>query len=306
MPTDDIDQSKEQEAPGAAPGPAANSPCGCGGASLQPADLSAPQPRVRRRSLLIGTAVAGALGFAARFLPPLGALRAQTQAGELYAGFLLLPEGAPPVPMSANPPPAGTAPLIMEQLPGGPQPTAVLKQFSAAQDLAKAVSFPIYTLQQAPAGTRPGSAWLESVASGPIFSASVSFQSYDAQHGIWLDNVSVAAFPNSPSPYPFRLSSGQPIGNKLVAPQPLKAPPPPAPPPAPPGSPASGVPQPVYTVAAPEKVSYLPSPGILWPTGLGYLFLWIRNGVLYRLQVENSPTAQQAQSIASSLAVASA
>lgn len=239
MASEDAEQREDRATtPEPVPRPATDPPCvACPGANAEYRPAIPPQ-RVRRRSLLIGTSAAAALGFATRFLPPIGGLRAQTQVGEIYAGFLLLPEGTPP-PVTVRPPSVGAAPIIMEQLHGGPQPTTVPKQFSSAQDLAKAVPFPIFTLRQAPDRTRPGSAWLVSHVSGQAFSASVSFQSYDSQLGVWADNVSVTAMPNVSSPYPFwSTNHGPPSLTAFATPQKGNGPP------SPPGAPRRRRPRP--------------------------------------------------------------
>jgi len=319
MPTDDIEPKGQSPSPEPDPRLTDGSPClPCSGPDRTPPPTQ-EAARVSRRPFLGRAVVAGALAVAARFLPPIGRLRtlpsvplAQGQAaGELYAGFLLLPEDAH-VPATVKPPPAGTTP-IMEHLPGGPQPTGTIKQLASAQDLAKALPFPLYTLRQVPPGLRRGAAWLQQGGSGLTYMASVTYQSYNSEHGVWLDNVSISALPNFPSPYPFWSTTRGLPANAVTAPQNISVLPAPGKDGPPkridpkqfPGLPTPAGPTPSLRTIAPEKVSYLPSPGILWPTGLGYLFLWIKDGVLYRLQVENKPTAQEAQAIAGLLTIVS-
>ncbi|MDH7475772.1 MAG: hypothetical protein QHJ74_17490 [Anaerolineae bacterium] len=74
--------------------------------------------------------------------------------GEVYAGFLLLPDGAP-VPPTVKYPERGM-PTFCGVGAGrdGPEPTAVIKSFSTVTDLAREIAFPVYTLSKLTEGLR--------------------------------------------------------------------------------------------------------------------------------------------------------
>jgi hypothetical protein len=148
-----------------------------------------------RRRLLTGVGLlAGALMVPVAKLrrstaPPVSGAAAQPS-GELYAGFLLLPEDAP------VPPTVGyrgrNATPIMEELPGGPRGTAVTSAFVTAAALRAQVPFPLYTLRIVTASVRvsPNQGFLVKHTSGPIYEASVLYESL-TPHGHWSPTVTI-------------------------------------------------------------------------------------------------------------------
>jgi len=173
--------------------------------------------------------------------------------GELYAGFLLLPDGAT-VPPTVKYPERGM-PTFCGVGAGqdGLEPTAVIKSFSAVTDLAREVDFPVYTLSKLPEGLRLAGANLIQHKTGEIFAAVVDFQSHNKRSGDWETTVSIWAQPEFPRPFP--LWSSDPVE---------------------PGGPAVIL----------EKVGFLPSPGIMVVTQQGAVFHWIKNDILYTLGAE--------------------
>ena len=110
-------------------------------------------------------------------LEPSATLPQTSPLGEFYAGFLLLPDGAP-VPPTVKYPERGM-PTFCGVGAGrdGPEPTAVIQSFSTVTDLALEVAFPVYTLSTLPGGLRLAGANLIRHETGEVFAAVVDFQS---------------------------------------------------------------------------------------------------------------------------------
>ncbi|MEW6233180.1 MAG: hypothetical protein AB1566_12815 [Chloroflexota bacterium] len=191
-----------------------------------------------------------------------------TSGGEPYAGFLLLPEGAP-VPPFVHYPERGIPIMCGVGVGrGGPVPTAVTRNLNTPADLAREVHFPVYTLSLVPAGLRFTGAYLIQYMSGDIFAAWVNFASYNAATGHWEGTVSISAQPDFPRPFP--IWSSQAV-------------------------------EPGGTVVALEKVDLLPSPGLMVATRRGYVFHWIQNDVLCALMAEHSQSREEARALVASL-----
>lgn len=173
--------------------------------------------------------------------------------GELYEGFLLLPEGAS-VPSLVKYPALGTP--IFGEVPAGYKRgarIAVASAMESEQALAKACGFPIYTLKTLPSGARARKPLLTRYSSGEPFWAATSFESLDPQRQQWETTIGVCAGRVFPRPYPIR---------------------------------SAGVREPGVPASVPEKVSFLPSPGVMVPTARGFVFAWIESEVLYRATIE--------------------
>lgn len=190
--------------------------------------------------------------------------------GELYGGFLLLPDGAPVPPIVKYP--ARGIPIVCGAGVGrgGPNPTAVSKELDTATDLANEVDFPVYTLEERAKELRPSGAKLIKYETGEIFAAAVDFQSYSKQAARWETTASIWAQPDFPRPFP------------LWASDPVE-----------PGGPAVVL----------EKMDVLPSLGIMVATRRGYVFHWIRQDILYALVAEPASSYQEALALVSSLAL---
>ncbi len=186
--------------------------------------------------------------------------------GELYAGFILLPDGAP-VPAFVKPSRRG--------IPDGcgvgradPKIVAVIKSFARVEDVASEGRFPVYTFSKLPDGLRPRGGNLIKHPTGEVAGASIDFETYHAGARTWACTVSIWAQPDYPKPFP--LWSQKALG---------------------PGGPAVVL----------EKVNFLPSPGIRVSTLLGCVFHWIQDEVCYRLRLEHSRSPQEIQALVSSL-----
>lgn len=194
------------------------------------------------------------------------ALQASTE-GELYAGFLLLPDGAP-LPAFVRPPQIGIPIFCGVGVgKGGPRPTAVTSSLKTVTDLQSETDFPIYTFGKLSQEFQPGAVNLIKHTTGEIYAASVIFESIhqDRQsQGI----VSITTQPDFPRPFPlWSCSPVEPDGPAVIL----------------------------------EKVDFLPSPGIVVATLLGFVFHWIEKDVLYTLLAEYNPSREEATLLASSL-----
>ncbi len=211
---------------------------------------------ISRRSFIKGLAAAAGV-----VLLPLDRvagrqMRAQSEAaatGELYAGFMLLPEGAPE-PSLVKHPVLGIP--IFGEVPAEHKGKARVAMVSAAeseQALAKACGFPIYTMKVLPSGLRARKPELTRYSSGELFWATTSFESLDPQRQQWETTVGICAQREFPRPFPIW---------------------------------SEGVREPGGPSIVPEKVGFLPSPGVMVPTPHGFVFFWIESEVLYRATIE--------------------
>ncbi len=220
-----------------------------------------------RRSLLktlaaVGSALLLPVDKLAKLRSPFPAQPEAPSEGDLYAGFLLLPSGAA-VPSFVKYPVPGI-PRV-----GDPNPTAVTRFFDTPLALAKATRFAVYSPSRLPAGFRAGSAYLVEHDTGEAFGAGVGFEWYNGVANTWECTLSIWAQPAFPRPYPLWSSD-----------------------PGEPGAPAVVL----------ERVTFLPSPGIMVSTPVGYAFHWIWEGVLYTMRAEYGPSREEAIDLASSLA----
>lgn len=189
--------------------------------------------------------------------------------GELYAGFLLLPEGAP-VPATVKYSRLGIPIACGVGVGrGGPELTSVTKPVATPADLAREGHFPAYTLSKLPEGLRPAGGYLIKHISGESFGGLLSFETHNAQTNSWEPTVRIWAQPDFPRPFPMWSSNPvEPEGLSVTL----------------------------------EKVDFLPSPGILIRSTEGHVFLWIENDVLYMLTAEYGQSLEESQALVASLA----
>jgi len=182
--------------------------------------------------------------------------------GELWEGFLLLPPGAPlPARVQCAP-----APILCQT--SDPEAEAELRGDTLPmvpwEKWASRVAFPLY----APTPLPPGFVFQGAYAtvfrrSGLLFSISLAFGEAGGEPVVRL-----IAQPIHPSPYPV---------------WPVYSPERPE--------------EPIW----PEKVFFLPRPGILLPSARGHLMLWQEHGVLYMLIIEHDPHREMTIALAQSL-----
>lgn len=193
--------------------------------------------------------------------------------GELYEGFLLLPDGAP-VPATVEQPKLGIPIVCGIGAGSGVQPTAITELIDSDATLANKIAFPMYTFKNLPVenggSLRRADANLMRHSTGEVFAATIAFQAHNKISGNWETAISIWAEPDFPRPFP--LWSSEPVE---------------------PNGPAVIL----------EKVDFLPSPAIGVSTKTGYVFHWINNDVLYTLTMENNPSRDEARKLASLLAV---
>jgi predicted DCC family thiol-disulfide oxidoreductase YuxK len=170
--------------------------------------------------------------------------------GELWEGFVLLPEGAPIPPFVRQVP----TPILC-QTDGRPEAEALRGEtltFTELAPLRSLIRFPLYGPSRLP----PGIVWQGATVtrfarSGEVFSVSLNFGD-----GEGVPRIRVIAQPMYPSPYPV---------------WPVYAPDRPE--------------EPIF----PEKVFFTPRPGLLLPSAQGHLALWIEQNTLYVLIAEHDP-----------------
>ena len=171
-----------------------------------------------------------------------------TGAGELWEGFVLLPEGAPIPPFVRQVP----TPILC-QTDGRPEAEALrgeILTFTELAPLRSLIRFPLYGPSRLPPGIEwQGVAVTRFARSGEVFSVSLNFGD-----GEGVPRLRVIAQPMYPSPYPV---------------WPVYAPDRPE--------------EPIF----PEKVFFTPRPGLLLPSAQGHLALWIEQNTLYVLIAEH-------------------
>ena len=181
--------------------------------------------------------------------------------GEIYEGFLLLPDGAP-LPSFVKCVPAP----ILCQTDGQSDPAwlgQVIK-YDSLEELRRRTPFPLYVPGSPPYQIHFVDAdVIQFTLSGDIFMVMLNFGSEqdDPLLKIW-------ASPFYPRPYPI---------------WPVRLP--------------SSPEEPIY----PEKVIFTPSPGVMRPTFSGLMIDWIQYNVLYTLVTEHDPRREAAEAAARSL-----
>lgn len=186
--------------------------------------------------------------------------------GELYSGFFLLPEGAP-VPDFVQ----KARGIILHGDDDLHDPTLAGEgiQVNSLEELRGHISFPLYIPTTLPPNMQFINAnVLRFVRSGEIWGVAINFGTGNTADGlisVWAAPEFPRPFPVWPVRFPFAYDSG-PI--------------------------------------LPEKATLSPSPGVMLPSVLGYIFQWIRHDILYALVVENHPSREYAETIARSVAQA--
>lgn len=199
-----------------------------------------------------------------RFLRPGRAARSDPESpkiadiGELYGGFVLLPDGAPlPVEVSGDykgfPNPCG----VVE--PGGSEHTepsdAVHVDLTDARRFSAMAGIPVYGLEGLPQGLTSVRASIVKDGTGEVHGGYLSYSATDARNKVNSAAVTIAVEKGFPHPYP--LWSAKPVEE---------------------GGPSIEL----------EKVDYVPGgEGVMIRTTPGFDLLWIANDVLHHLSAEN-------------------
>lgn len=178
---------------------------------------------------------------------------AEEAVGELYAGFVLLPEGAE-IPYFVNYPKTGPPnPCGIGVEKDGIVSNSATRFFDTAEDLAKAVEFPVYTLDKLPKDVQFASVFIECLNSGAIYTTCLGFEVLNPDNGYKECVISLWAQPDFFRPYPLWFEAPVEEGD-------------------------------LGTVL--QKVSILQMPGIKITTQEGYVCYWIKDDILYSLIVE--------------------
>ncbi len=183
--------------------------------------------------------------------------------GEIYEGFLLLPDGAP-LPSFVQ---CAPAPILCET-DSQHDPTLIGKsiRFTSIEELRNYVPFPLYIPAVLPTNVQLiGINVIQFVRSGDIFAVTINFGATDINQS----RITVRARPIYPRPYPI-----WPVHSPIFHEKEL---------------------------VHPDKVNFLPTPGIMRPSVAGYVLDWIKQDVLYTLVAEHSLDHEAAVTLAKSL-----
>lgn len=179
------------------------------------------------------------------------------QLGELYAGFVLLPENAP-IPSFVTMPKVGIPNMCgVGQADGVPSPKAVTEKYGSVEQLSNAVNFPIYRPNVLPGNFRQGTFHIMRHETGEIYSTDIGYEEFNSKANRWQCNISLSALPDYIRPMP--LWSSNPVE---------------------PGGPSNIL----------EKTDILPSPGIQIKTQTGYVFYWIQEDIFYTMIIDPIPS----------------
>ncbi|MCS6847379.1 MAG: hypothetical protein RMN52_06655 [Anaerolineae bacterium] len=186
---------------------------------------------------------------------------------EEYAGFILLPEGAP-LPAFVQPPKLGI-PLVcgVGANAGGPQPNAIVEQFATVDGLKQSAGIGLYRLDQITQNLQLNEGDIVRHETGELFMSIISYRTYDSQSG-WITSIRLLAQPDYMRPYPIWYgNSNDGSRHSIVI----------------------------------EKVEFLPTSGIAITTAGGHAFHWIEDNVMHTLIFDTKISAEQMRAIINSL-----
>lgn len=178
----------------------------------------------------------------------------QSETGELYEGFLLLPD------------PDELPNVSIEETRRDEVEIVPLGSVSEALTF---VSFPLYALRTLPPGISFAGTYLEKYKSSQQPQACAI--NYLSKQRSDLVAISITALAEYPKPYPIR-----PVHKLKNSYEEIEF---------------------IY----PEKVSFLPTPGLVIPSAEGHLLLWIQDDVLYSLISEHVASREAAVNLAKAL-----
>lgn len=192
--------------------------------------------------------------------------------GELFAGFVLLPEAVTLPAFVQYPRFAPPNECGLGAGNGGHKANAVVRSYESESKLAESVNFPVYTIKPTSIELRPTTISTISHPNGIIYGTSIGFGILNKDVGIWETIIALWAQPDFYRPYPLWFS------NPLAANEPA------------------------VTLL---KTDGLPSPGIYAPVQMGYIYHWIANDIYYSLTIEPTPSEQFTEEVISSLTIVS-
>jgi hypothetical protein len=207
------------------------------------------------------------IGSFAVILTPINRLLRQTDSslqieeppdGELFAGFLLLPEDAP-LPNIIKKPKFGIPNECGIGLTTGmPENNFFTLQFNTMKELAQKVDFPIYRLDNIQDGMKQGNISLIKTLEQDVYLVSTGYEVYNPATGIW--ECSIWIVEQTDFPYPVPIWQNEPV-------------------------------EPDVPGVLPEKVDFLPEPGVMVKTQSGYVFHWIESDILHTIVLESEDIA---------------
>ena len=185
--------------------------------------------------------------------------------GEIHEGLLLLPDGAK-VPEFVKYPRKGIP--IYCGVGENDNHLASTTSFKTDTELGNSVFFPVYTIKNPPAPFVQTDAYLTLHSTEDIYSSTICFgdQNADNERSVW--HIAISAYPEFPRPHP--LWNSEPV--ELDGPS-LKL----------------------------DKVDFLPRPGVMASSQLGFTFYWVEEEVFYTLVMEPIPDFQVALDLLSRL-----
>jgi hypothetical protein len=135
------------------------------------------------------------------------------------------------------------------------------------------VDFPIYQLGRIPDYLKAAGGYVMRNPYGQVVCALLGYQSYTPDPGLWASTVELSASESFPWPFPLwptRLRAGGPD----------------------------------ETVVEPQKVDFLPAPGVMTLSELGPRFWWVERGILYQFRAELEGSREQTAELVGALSVA--
>ena len=192
----------------------------------------------------------------------------QMDVGELYSGFLLLPEGIDASPY-VDYPSIGTPQFCGAG--DGASPTVVSNSFKTVGELASTVDFPIYVVHDVsdiPISLVAKDIYATKYITGEIYSTTIYYHAVFEGEKVSEGQIFLWAYPVFPKPYP--MWNSEPVevdGFSFI----------------------------------PERVDFLPRPGLMSTSSQGFVFYWIEKDVLYNMIMEPFSNIQDAKLIVNRL-----
>lgn len=180
--------------------------------------------------------------------------------GELYAGFVLLPEGAP-VPAFVQPSKLGLPNLC--SVGDNAEITGVVETFTDVSEIISNLYFPVYTLKKSP-DIYPAGGYILKHKSGEVSGVALGFLAPNASDEEMRVKVALWAQPDFSNPLPLWSSEPMEFGGPAVV---------------------------------LEKVDFLPTTGIVAITPYERVFHWIENKTYYTCIVKGVPRVEEARKL---------
>lgn len=227
-----------------------------------------------RRDFMKGLVAAGGVLFAPfdRFMPVAANLVSSSSfKGEVYKGFILLPDGSP-VPPIVTPPKLGIPIMCGTGVGrGGPAPTALNEVVPNIEYLRQLVPFKMFGFRTLPREFEVIHSLVTRHETGEVFEAAIV---YGVQDSIASGpdserrTIRITAQPDYPRPFPLWSSNAvETDGPAVIL----------------------------------EKVDFLPTSGIMIAVEEGYVFHWIQEEILYTLYAEWPEPLTDVQALLSQL-----